>query len=127
MTGRPDAQYLSQVRKFLLCPHPDKKRLAEKCRSFLERFRQEEPEAGYDDIVANFGPPDNFADTLMAEMYPGAAQEVRERYIKRQKLWLRLAVGAAAVIAAVLIGYIIWVANNDISYMIRNPISGGLI
>ncbi len=125
MTGRPDAQYLSQVRKFLFCPRPDKERLAEKCRSFLEGFRQEEPEAGYDDIVANFGPPDNFAGALMAELYPDAAQEVRERYIKRQKFWLRLAVGVAAVIAAALIGYIIWVAFNDVAYITRRFISGG--
>lgn len=125
MISRPDAQYLSQVRKFLFCPRPDKKRLTDKCRSFLEGFRQEEPEAGYHDIVANFGPPDNFAGALMAEMYPDAAQEVRERYIKRQKLWLRLAVGAAAVIAAVLIGYIIWVALHDATYVTRTPIVGG--
>lgn len=125
MIGRPDAQYLSQVRKFLFCPRPDKKRLVEKCRSFLEGYRQENPDAKYEDIVANFGSPADFAGTLMMEIYPDATQEVRERYIKRQKLWFRLAVCAAAVIAAALIGYIIWVALHDFSYVNTRFMSGG--
>lgn len=125
MTNCPDARYLSQVRKFLFCPHTGKKRLVEKGRAFLEKFRQEDPEAGYDDIIANFGPPADFANTLMADLYPGGTQEVQERYIKRQKFWLGLAVCIGVVVAAILIGYIIWVANHDIAYVTTRLISGG--
>ncbi len=108
MIGRPDTRYLSQVRKFLFCPRPDQKRLTEKCRSFLEGYRQENPGAGYDDIVSNFGPPADFAGALMADMYPDGVREARERYIKRQKLWLGLAVCLGLLAFAMLLAVILW-------------------
>ena len=119
MIGSPDTQYLSQVRKFLFCTHPDKKRLTEKSRSFLEGYRQENPEAGYDDIVSNFGPPADFAGTLMADMYPDGVLEVRERYIKRQKLWLGLAVGLGAVAFALLMIFVLWAVFRLPFYTVR--------
>jgi len=122
MTNPADARYLSQVRKYLFCPRPDKKRLLQKCRTFLGEYRQENPEAVYDDIVANFGPPPEFAGVLIAEVCPGTPRDIQAQYIKRQKLLLWLAVCTGIVIAIAFVALYIWVANYDIAYAVKYPV-----
>jgi len=119
MTNPADVRYLSQVRKYLFCSHKDKKRLTEKCRTFLDSYRLENPEAVYDDIVANFGPPPEFAGVLTSEVCPDMPQDVQAQYIKRQKFWLRLAVCLAILAIAAFVWYAIWVANHDITYIVK--------
>lgn len=119
MTDPSDARYLSQVRRSLFCPRSDKKRLLQKCRTFLEKYRQENPDAAYDDVVADFGSPPDLADALMTEVCPNQPQEARIKYINRQRFWLRVAVCLGALAIAAFVGYAIWVANNDFGYIIK--------
>ncbi len=118
MINSPDTRYLSQVRKFLFCPPADRYRLLEKGRGFLAGYRQENPEAGYEDIVANFGPPADFAATLAEGMYP-AVQGDQAWYFKRQNFWLRLAVCFGVLAFALLTVFVLWAVFHLPSSAVR--------
>jgi len=119
MSSSDDVRYLAQVRKYLFCPRKDKKRLTEKCRAFLDGYRQENPDAQYDDVVSNFGPPSDFAGVLIAEACPDMLQDLQTQYMKRQKLWLRVAVCLGILAFAVLLVAILCYYFYEPAYFVK--------
>lgn len=106
--------YLRQVRRKLHCPGGDKRRLLAGLEAELaDRFEQ--PPSQLTAIAAQFGAPEEMAAELESTLPRGAV----ERYLKRQRLlcWLGVVAGVAA--AAILIWYIIWIANHDVSYTVK--------
>ena len=89
-------RYLKKLRRALVCSKKDKERLLGDARDLLENFAQENPGAFYQDYVASFGQPEDFAGEMLTSLDP---EDVAEAGQRRK----RVLVGAAVVAAAVLV------------------------
>lgn len=89
-------RYLKQVAHALTCPREDRERLLSSAQSMLEHFEQENPDALSDDYVSAFGPPADFAQTLLSRLDPERVAQA----VRRQKELRR---NAAAAVASVLL------------------------
>ena len=96
MDNKAAGQYLARVKRALVCGKTDRCRLLERCAAMIDDFQQENPEAGYDGIVAAFGKPDAFVSELLSGLDEVTVKAARKR--RRLIRW-----GAAAVIVIVLI------------------------
>lgn len=96
MENKAAGQYLTRVKRALVCGRDDRCRLLAGCAAMIDTFQQENPEAGYDGLVAAFGEPDSFAAELLSGLDASRveAARTRRRRIRRGVL--------AAVIAALL-------------------------
>lgn len=112
--------YLNQVKRKLRCPQSTKKQLLSGLKAELADAFEEIP-ANMSAITSQFGVPKEMALELEAVL----SDDVVEQYIRRQKrlCWVCLTVGIIAV--ALLIWYIIWIATHDISYGVKQVITGG--
>lgn len=112
--------YLNQVKRKLRCPRSTKKRLLVGLKAELADAFEEMP-ADLSTITGQFGAPNEMALELESVL----SDDIVEQYIKRQKrlCWVCLIVGIIAV--ALLICYIIWIATYDVSYTVKQVITGG--
>lgn len=79
MENKAAMQYLARVKRALVCGKTDRCRLLERCAAMIDDFQQENPEAGYDGIVAAFGEPDAFVSELLSGLDEAAVQAARKR------------------------------------------------
>ena len=63
-------RYLTRLRRALVCPKRDRERLLADAREMLENFAQENPGAFYQDYVASFGQPQDFAREMLSGLDP---------------------------------------------------------
>lgn len=96
MEPRAARQYLTRVKRALVCGGDDRRRLLARCTVMVDDFLQENPEAGYVGIVAAFGEPGAFAAELLSGLDGPKVETAR----KRRRLIRR---GAVAAVIAVLI------------------------
>ena len=96
MDNKAAGQYLARVKRALVCGKTDRCRLLERCAAMIGDFQQENPEVGYDGIVAAFGKPDAFVSELLSGLDEVTVKAARKR--RRLIRW-----GVAAVIVIVLI------------------------
>ncbi len=122
MDNKAAGQYLARVKRALVCGKTDRCRLLERCAAMIDDFQQENPEAGYDGIVAAFGKPDAFVSELLSGLDEVTVKAARKR--RRLIRW-----GAAAVIVIVLIiTSIFWYLQyresmniNEHAIIVRHP------
>lgn len=91
-------RYLRQVKWWLICPKPHRKRMETQARTMIFGFAEEYPEAKYEQYVANFGAPQVFADAILDEM---DREQVQKAKRQRRFICWGLAACLAAVLAAV--------------------------
>ena len=96
MENKAAGQYLARVKRTLVCDKTDRCRLLERCAAMIGDFQQENPEVGYDGIVAAFGEPDAFVSELLSGLDEATVKAARKR--RRLIRW-----GAVAAIIIVLI------------------------
>lgn len=90
---------MNRVRYALVCGRTDRNRLLGRCEELIGSFRQENPEAGYAELVRAFGEPAAFAREALAGLEESSLEAARKR-----RLWLRrTAIAAAAAVVAVSI------------------------
>lgn len=89
-------QYLSRLKRFLSCSRPDREKLLARGKGLLEGFLEENPEGGYEDLVAAFGPPEAFAGEMLATLDQAALKQTQDR-----RKWLQR--GAVLLTAVVLV------------------------
>lgn len=122
MDNKAAGQYLARVKRALICDKTDRCRLLERCADMIGVFQQENPEAGYDGIVAAFGKPDAFVSELLSGLDEVTVKAARKR--RRLIRW-----GAVAVIVIVLITTsIFWYLQyrgstniNEHAIIVRHP------
>lgn len=97
MDNKAAGQYLARVKRALVCDKTDRCRLLERCADMIGVFQQENPEAGYDGIVAAFGEPDAFVAELLSGLDEATVKVARKR--RRLIRWGAMAAIIAALIA----------------------------
>lgn len=94
-------RYLTRLRRALVCSKRDRERLLSDARDMLENFAQENPGAFYQDYVASFGQPEDFAAEMLSNLDPEDIADVQRR---RRRVFLASA-GAVAAMLALLAGF----------------------
>ena len=113
-------QYLARVKRALVCGKTDRCRLLERCAAMIDDFQQENPEAGYDGIVAAFGEPDAFVSELLSGLDEVTVKAARKR--RRMIRWGAVAALIAALIALSVFLYIKYRQSMEIGqyfYVVR--------
>lgn len=88
-------RYLKKLRRALVCSKKDKERLIDDAKDLLENFAQENPGAFYQDYVASFGQPEDFAGEMLTSLDPEDMAEASQR---RKRALIAVIVAAAAVL-----------------------------
>ena len=112
MDNKAAGQYLARVKRALVCGKTDRCRLLERCAAMIDDFQQENPEAGYDGIVAAFGEPDVFVSELLSDLDEAAVQAARKR--RRMIRWGAAVIVIAALIATSVFWYIKFIRTRDL-------------
>ncbi len=94
-------QYEKLLKKQLRCTTAVRKRLLEKFRGALLVFLEETPEPSLNQLHEAFGPPEEMAQVLMAEVSPEDMAEYR-----RNRRIRRIAAGVIAVVFVLLTMYV---------------------
>ena len=123
MENKAVRQYLARIRRALACGRDDRRRLLARCAGMIGVFQQENPEAGYDGLVAAFGEPAVFATELLSSLDESAVEAARKR-----RRFLRL--GALALIVAALAATsVFWyikyqrsIALDESLYVVEGPV-----
>lgn len=103
-------KYLRQVARAMGCPRADRDRLLSGFRHELEEAFPAGTAPALDELTARFGTPRALADELMTALPEGTAAKYEA---SRRKKW-RTAAVAGAVVIALLIGYLAWLASIDV-------------
>lgn len=98
MENKAARQYLSRVKRALVCGRDDRCRLLERCSAMIEVFQQENPGAGYEGIVSAFGSPESFVAELLSGLDKPKVEAARKR-----RRFVRLGIIAAVVITLIVI------------------------
>lgn len=120
MENKAAGQYLARVKRALVCGKTDRCRLLERCAAMIDDFQQENPEAGYDGIVAAFGEPDAFVSELLSGLDEVTVKAARKR--RRMIRWGAVAALIAALIALSAFLYIKYRQSMEIGqyfYVVR--------
>ena len=120
MENKAAMQYLARVKRALVCGKTDRFRLLERCAAMIDDFQQENPEAGYDGIVAAFGEPDAFVSELLSGLDEVTVKAARKR--RRMIRWGAVAALIAALIALSVFLYIKYRQSMEIGqyfYVVR--------
>ena len=120
MENKAAGQYLARVKRALVCGKTDRCRLLERCAAMIDDFQQENPEAGYDGIVAAFGEPDAFVSELLSGLDEVTVKAARKR--RRMIRWGAVAALIAALIALSVFLYIKYRQSMEIGqyfYVVR--------
>ena len=120
MENKAAMQYLARVKRALVCGKTDRCRLLERCAAMIDDFQQENPEAGYDGIVAAFGEPDAFVSELLSALDEVTVKAARKR--RRMIRWGAVAALIAALIALSVFLYIKYRQSMEIGqyfYVVR--------
>lgn len=88
-------RYLKKLRRALVCSKKDKERLIDDAKDLLENFAQENPGAFYQDYIASFGRPEDFAGEMLANLDP---EDVAEAGQRRKRALIAVTAAAAAVL-----------------------------
>lgn len=106
MMTKAAQRYLRRLRRALVCPKEDRKRLLEEVGAMLENFAKENPGAFYKDYVSSFGSPEAFAAEILSDLDPENVAEARKKrkYIR----WGLLVAVIAAVIAVLIAISVFW-------------------
>lgn len=76
--NRNASRYLKQVEKFLICDRKSRRRLLARCGELVRGFQEENPEAGYDGLVAAFGEPAACAEELLSGLDISSVKDARK-------------------------------------------------
>ena len=120
MENKAAMQYLARVKRALVCGKTDRCRLLERCAAMIDDFQQENPEAGYDGIVAAFGEPDALVSELLSGLDEVTVKAARKR--RRMIRWGAVAALIAALIALSVFLYIKYRQSMEIGqyfYVVR--------
>lgn len=90
-------RYLLRVRRALVCSAASRRALSARAEALMEAFFQENPKARYRDLVSAFGPPGDFAETMLSEL-----DEEEVRVTRRRKAILCRCLLAGLVLVLVL-------------------------
>lgn len=93
-------QYLSQVQHFLICGRSDRIRLLGRCKELVESFQQENPEAGYSEMIAAFGEPDVCAEELLSSLEESRIETARKKHVLVSRIVI-------AVLSVIMVGSIL--------------------
>ena len=114
MENKAAGQYLARVKRTLVCDKTDRCRLLERCAAMIGDFQQENPEVGYDGIVAAFGEPDAFVSELLSGLDEATVKAARKR--RRLIRW-----GAAvAIIAVPVVISVFWYIQYQKSMLVND-------
>lgn len=85
MERKAARKYLARVKRGLLCGGGDRIRLLRRAEEMADGLLQEDPEAGYRELEAAFGPPDQFAREMLEGLDGNevAAHWRRRRLLRR--------------------------------------------
>lgn len=72
-------RYLLRVRRALVCSAASRRALSARAEALMEAFFQENPKARYRDLVSAFGPPGDFAETMLSELDEEEVRVTRQR------------------------------------------------
>ncbi len=78
MNRNASRQYLKQVEKFLICDRKSRRRLLARCGELVRGFQEENPEAGYEGLVAAFGEPAACAAELLSGLDTSSVEDARK-------------------------------------------------
>lgn len=101
----PDGQrkYTKELGRELHCSRKTRKRLLEQFDAYQHQMLDDQPSPTYEQMVASFGPPADFAATLMQEVH--SAEQIT---YNRSRLILRIGAVALAMIYMVFSLYILY-------------------
>ena len=98
------ALYKKKLKKHLPCKNVVKKRLLENFQTSLDEFLEDHPSPTAEELNAAFGPPEEMAKILSAEI----SQEDVARYRKGRKIKRILSVVLAVVVTASVLYLAFW-------------------
>ena len=113
MAKHPCAAYLKQVKRKLRCAGETKRALLSGVEQELAEAFPQGAAPSPAQILDRFGPPEDLARELEAAIPPEELERVR----KRRRLLVGLAFAVCAVVIAILICYLIWLATHDVKYI----------
>lgn len=102
MENKAAGQYLTRVKRALVCGKDDRCRLLAGCAAMIDTFQQENPEAGYDGLAAAFGEPDAFAAELLSGLDESKVIAARTRRRRIRRGVLALVIAALLALSAFL-------------------------
>lgn len=122
MDNKAAGQYLARVKRALVCDKTDRCRLLERCADMIGVFQQENPEAGYDGIVAAFGKPDAFVSELLSGLDEVTVKAARKR--RRLIRWGTVAVIVIVLVTTSIFWYLQYRGSmniNEHAIIVRHP------
>lgn len=105
------AKYRKAVKKQLLCCGNVRKRLLEKLDTLLASYTEENGAVTAEDLILAFGPPEETARTLMAEVTP---QE--HTLYRRRKVAIRILSGILSAFILLFTVYIYFIKSIPVEY-----------
>lgn len=122
MENKAAGQYLTRVKRALVCGKDDRCRLLAGCAAMIDTFQQENPEAGYDGLVAAFGEPDSFAAELLSGLDTSRVEAARRRRRRIRRGVLAAVIAALIALSAFL--YIQYRQSMEVDqylYAVKQP------
>ena len=123
MNRNASRQYLKQVKQFLICDRKSRRRPLARCGELVRGFQEENPEAGYDGLVAAFGEPAACAAELLSGLDTSSVEDARKI------LFVNRSVFAAIILVLALISCFLFYKylkmrefNEDAILVIEPPI-----
>lgn len=111
-------QYLDSVRVLLDCPQGERERLLSRLGQAVSAYLEDAPEAGEQELLANFGTPEECAARLLEECPPEAVAAERRKKKKRHRI--TVAVLAALLAVTVGVASYLWANGGLVIIQLRN-------
>lgn len=87
MTREIKERYLAQVDQALIRDLHLRERLMAEARKLVDVYAEENPDATYEDLLAAFGTPEEFASEMLSTLPPEQVEGARRKSEVRQKLF----------------------------------------
>ena len=101
--SRQTKHYLKQIKRLSPSDYSGRKQILQTIRQSLDDYQREHPDATIDDFEAEFGTPEEVADSLLDEL----SGSIRERNIRHKNIWL-IILGCTLIILSVSILWFSW-------------------
>ena len=96
-------RYLRCVHTLMDCPPSERERLLSRLNSAVTAYLEDTPEAGEDDLIANFGAPEDCAARLMEECAPKTVTAQRRKKTRRKRIIIAVLAALLVVMAGITV------------------------
>lgn len=101
--------YYSQVKSWLPCSHGKKKQIIQRLQASVSAYREQNPDADFEQIQAHFGTPETIASAYVDEMGTDALL----RHLRIRRKVFAIVSGAMAAVLAVWLLAVGWAVTNE--------------